>query len=242
MSHVTISADPSNSELTLRHAVLLYDTASPDSTVYATTHDVELQPDGPHLLPGRALDMAELSQFVETAQAQTAYRGFIDPHLLYVAPNTMAWWCPAGCRTTWFRADKPIGERHGLTAHPALVFVVRENDWFVFALGKNERPGPRTDLRVAPYFNVWEGGEICTGNVSLPDMPTPDALRSYEDAFFCSRFTHPNHARIAKYKGGGRALWAYLLDHPELTEFPTTALLPQKETLEQAIKRISSGA
>ncbi len=242
MSQVTISADPSNSELKLRHAVLLYDTATPDGAVYATTHDVELLDDGAHLLPGRALNMAELGQFVEAAQAQTAYRGFIDPDLLYVAPNTMAWWCPAACRTTWFRSNAPIGERHGLTPHPALVFIVRERRWFVFALANNERPAPGTALRVAPYFNVWTNGEVCTGNVALPDKPTPDALRTYEQAFFRSRFTHPNHPRICKYKGGGGALWAHLLDHPEISEFPTNALLPQKETLEQAIKRITSGA
>ncbi|WP_296228551.1 PRTRC system protein B [Ralstonia sp. UBA689] len=242
MGQVTISADPSNSELKLRHAVLLYDNASPDGTVYATTHDVELLPTGAQLLPGRALDLSELSQFVEAAQAQTAYRGFIDSRLLYVAPNTMAWWCPAACRTTWFRSDQPIGERHGVTPHPALVFIAREHIWFVFALAENERPEPRTALRVAPYFNVWKTGQVCTGNVSLPDIPTPDALRTYEEAFFRSRFTHPNHPRITRYKGGGRALWAHLLEHPEITEFPTTALLPQKETLEQAIKRISSGA
>jgi PRTRC genetic system protein B len=186
--------------------------------------------------------MAELHQFVDAAQAKTAYREFIDPHLLYVGPSTMAWWCPAGCRTTWFRSNAPIGERHGVTPHPALVFVVRESRWYVFALARDERPGPGTALRVAPYFNVWAGGQVCTGNVAVPDMPTPDALRTYEQAFFRSRFTHPNHPRICKYKGGGIALWAHLLDHPEVTKFPTNALLPQKETLEQAIKRISSGA
>lgn len=242
MSQVTISADPSNSELKLRHALLLYDTATPDGTVYATTHDVEVMPDGAHLLPGRALDMAELSKFVEAAQAQTAYRGFIDPRLLYVAPNMMAWWCPAACRTTWFRSEKPIGERHGVTPHPPLVFIVRERRWYVFALSRNERPEPTTPLYIAPYFNVWERGEICTGNVGLPDSPTPEALRTYETAFFRSRFTHPNHARTCRFKGGGRGLWAHLLNHPEITAFPTNALLKEWETLEEAIKRISSGA
>lgn len=45
----------------------------------------------------------------------------------------MAWWCPAACRTTWFRSKEPIGERHGVTPHPALVFIVRERDWYVCA-------------------------------------------------------------------------------------------------------------
>lgn len=241
MSQVHIAAG-TKSDLKLRNAVLLYHTAAPESTVYATVHEVEVVNNAPHLLPGRPLALAELSRFVEAAQAATAYRGFLDPHLLYVAPNTMAWWCPAACRTTWFQSKEPIGERHGVTPHPALVFIVRERDWYVFALNKNERPGPSTQLRIAPYFNVWERGRICTGNVALPDTPTPEALRTYENAFFRSRFTHPNQPRICKHKGGAHALWAELLDHPETTEFPTNVLLPQKETLEQAIKRISSGA
>ncbi|CAJ0740881.1 PRTRC system protein B [Ralstonia mannitolilytica] len=241
MSQVHVAAG-NTSDLKLRNAVLLYHGAGPDSTVYATVHEVEIVRNAPHLLPGRPMALAELAQFAEAAQAATAYRGFLDARILYLAPNTMAWWCPAGCRTTWFRADKPIGERHGTTPHPPLVFIVREGKWYVFALAKNERPGPETELRTAPYFNVWERGEICTGNVQLPDRPAPDALHAYEDAFFRSRFTHPNQPRICKYKGGGQALWAHLLDHPEVTKFPTTALLPRKETLEQAIKRISSGA
>ncbi|WP_124982948.1 PRTRC system protein B [Ralstonia solanacearum] len=239
MGQVNIAT--ASSELKLRHAVLLYSSLSPHTSVYATSHPVELLPEGPQILPGGPLNLDELSRFVEAAQAATAYRGFIEPHLLYLAPNTAAWWRPAAPRTVWFSADKPIGTRHGVTAHPPLVFIVHEREWYVFALAKNERPAPNTPLHVAPYFNVWEHGEICTGNVSLPDRPTPDALRTYEAAFFDSRFTHPNHARIVRYEGGGSALWAHLLDHPEITDFPATALLPRKETLEQAITRITAG-
>lgn len=241
MSQVHISAG-NTSDLKLRNAVLLYHSAAPESAVYATVHEVEIVRNAPHLLPGRPMGLAELSQFVEAAQAATAYRGFLDPHLLYVAPNMMAWWHPAAHHMTWFKSDQPIGERQGVVPHPALVFVAREHDWYVFALASNERPGPSTALHVAPYFNVWEDGGICTGNVQLPDTPTPEGLRTYENAFFRSRFTHPNQPRICKYKGGGHALWAHLLDHPEVTDFPTNTLLQQKETLEQAIKRISAGA
>ncbi|MET2526924.1 PRTRC system protein B [Ralstonia pseudosolanacearum] len=239
MSQVHIPAG-APSELKLRHAVLLYTTASPHPTVYATSHPVELLPKGPQILPGGPLNVNELSRFIEAAQAATAYRGFIGSQLLYLAPNTLAWWRPAGQRTVWFDAAAPISKRHGMTAHPPLVFVVRERKWYVFALANNARPEPSTTLYVAPYFNVWEHGEICTGNVSLPAAPTPDALPAYESAFFDSRFTHTN-TRISRYKGGGGALWAHLLDHPEITEFPATALLPSKETLTQAITRITAG-
>ena len=239
MGQVTIAG--TSNELKLSHAVLLYTTASPHTAVYATSHPVELLPEGPQILPGGPLSLGELSEFVEAAQTATAYRGFIEPHVLDLAPNTVAWWRPAAPRTVWFSAEKPIGTRHGVTAHPPLVFIVHERQWYVFALAKNERPAPNTPLHVAPYFNVWERGEICTGNVSLPDRPAPDALKAYETAFFDSRFTHPNHARITRHKDGGGALWAHLLDHPEITEFPATALLPRKEALTQAITRITAG-
>ncbi|XLV71742.1 PRTRC system protein B [Ralstonia syzygii subsp. celebesensis] len=181
MGQVTIAG--TSNELKLSHAVLLYTTASPHTAVYATSHPVELLPEGPQILPGGPLSLGELSEFVEAAQTATAYRGFIEPHVLYLAPNTVAWWRPAAPRTVWFSAEKPIGTRHGVTAHPPLVFIVHERQWYVFALAKNERPAPNTPLHVAPYFNVWERGEICTGNVSLPDRPAPDALKAYETAF-----------------------------------------------------------
>lgn len=237
MSRVAI-AETGDATLTLRNAVLLYRTGN-TSHVYATLHDIAEDGHGrPSLLAGRPMTLPELATFAHAAAARTAYQGFLDGRVLYVAPNTLAWWCPPARRHVWFRADKPLGETAGETEQPALIFVAHAAAWFVFAVKGAERPTATTPLYHAPYFNVWKTGGICTGNVDIPEQPGPAAIAAYEGAFFRSHFTHPNHDRVVRRRGGAMQLWRDLLDG---AAFPESCLIARKETLAEAIARIAQG-
>ena len=229
--------------LRLVGALLMYDSAQGD--VYATTHPIEIDAGNPErrvIGPGVALTKGALSKFADTISAATAYAGYVPANLLYTSSNLLAWWVPAAIRHTWFKTtDEGIGTASGQTAHPAVVFVATPTAWFVFALRESERPGPRTPLYHSPHFNVWDGGKICTGNVSLPGALSADALTEYEAAFFRSHFTHPNRVAAVKYAGGMKALWRDQLAAAN-PEAMTKALKPAKETLEAAIQRITTSA
>lgn len=235
----------SQSDRTLRlvSALLMYDSGQGD--VYATTHQIELDAGNPErrvIGPGVALTKHSLSKFAAAVGVATAYAGHVPANLLYTSPNLLAWWVPAAIRNTWFKAEgAKIGTASGPTAHPALVFVATQADWFVFALRQSERPMPSTPLCHAPHFNVWDGGRICTGNVKLPGALSAEALAQYEAAFFRSHFTHPNREGAVKYAGGMKALWRDQLATAN-QDAMTRALKPAKETLEAAIKRISTSA
>lgn len=236
MSSVHI-AQGGDIELRLRHAVLLYRSQS-NSAVYATLHDVSSEAKGPpQLLAGRPMTLAELASFANAAAARTAYQGFVDSHLLYVAANTIAWWVPPARRQVWFRSEAPIGEASAKTDHPGLVFVANADEWHVFAVRGCERPNPGSPLYRAPYFNVWESGQVCTGNVAIPEQPGPEAIAAYNDAFFRSHFTHSNYRGkpAVRRKGGLTQLWVDLLAG---ADFPSTCLVTRKETLAEAITRI----
>ena len=58
----------------------------------------------------------------------------------------------------------------------------------VFALRENARPSPDTRLYTAPYYNVWEDGAICVGNVSTPERIL--LCGTDQMAFFASYLRH----------------------------------------------------
>ncbi|UVA80442.1 PRTRC system protein B [Pandoraea commovens] len=205
---------------------------------YATCHPIHIADDVPHLGPGTALTHDDLADFAAVAQEQAAYAGFVPERLVFTQPNLIAWWRPAEKRHVWFATDDAIGERAGITEHPPLLFVASHRGWHVFALRKNARPTPESALFNAPYYNVWQGGRICTGSAQTPKAATPESIKGFEDAFFRSRFTHTNQPRLIKRKGGAAQLWVDLLDG---ATFPLSALIPADETLASAIHRISKG-
>jgi PRTRC genetic system protein B len=227
--------------LRLVGALLMYDSGQGD--VYATTHEIAIDashPDRRVIGPGTALTKHSLSKFAAAVGVATAYAGHVPANLLYTSPNLLAWWVPAAIRNTWFKAEgKGKLDASGPAAHPAMIFVATPADWYVFALRESERPTPRTPLCHAPHFNVWDGGRICTGNVSLPGALSAEALVQYETAFFRSHFTHPNREGAVKYPGGMKALWLDQLASAD-PDVMRLALKPAKETLEAAIQRISA--
>jgi PRTRC genetic system protein B len=232
----------SDRTLRLVSALLMYDSGQGD--VYATTHQIELDAGNPErrvIGPGTALTKNALTRFAAAVGVATAYAGHVPANLLYTSPNLLAWWVPAAIRNTWFKSGGDIGTASGPAAHPALVFVATSADWFVFALRQSERPTPRTPLCHAPHFNVWNGGRICTGNVSLPGALSAEALGQYETAFFRSHFTHPNREAAVKYKGGVKALWRDQLAAADPVAM-NRALKPAKENLEAAIQRIATAS
>lgn len=234
---------PGETRLHLSEALLMYRSGS--GNVYATVHPVHLDPENPQrkmIGAGAPLSKANLATFASAVSATTAFGGFVPENLLYTSANMLAWWVPASVRRSWFKANAraaEMGDRSGDVAHPALVFVVVPGDWYVFALRTSDRPSPSTQLLHAPHFNVWDGGRICTGSVTLPPAIEADAIKSYEDAFFRSRFTHPNRTDAVKYRGGATALWIDQLNNPDM-ERMVRALRPAKETLRQAIERIAA--
>lgn len=229
--------------LNLVSAVLMYQSDRGD--VYATSHPVVADAQHPHrkvIGAGVPLSKGSLAKFADAVGAATAFHGFLPENLLFSSPNLIAWWTPAQVRMTWF---KPGGtgkiDGCGQAAHPALVFVATPNAWFVFALADSVRPAPSTRLHHSPHFNVWDGGNICTGNVELPPTFGAEVIHSYESAFFRSHFTHPNRTGAVKYKGGMEQLWRDQLAEPDPGAM-RRALVDSKETLQEAIARIAARA
>lgn len=237
--------------LTLDKAVLLY---AGGGHHYASVHEVD---DKGRIEPGRPLESSALAPIMEALSAKRRYVGHLPETVLYAEHDCMAWWVPPSTRHVWFACDASaagadadaadgktgaqlLGHRSGKTPHPGLVFAVSCGRWFVRALAGNERPQPDAQMFVAPYFNVWESSEICTGNVRLPDRCDASTLGKFEDSFFRSRFTHPNVPKLTNHPQGAYALWDELLRY-QYSAFPQQHLRPTKQTLDRWVKEITKG-
>ncbi|WP_186270394.1 PRTRC system protein B [Burkholderia gladioli] len=239
MSSVDIN-NGDEATLLLDSALLLYRGRTGSNgleKVYVTRHAARVIDGVPTLLAGQPATKQQLASFARAASKHMGNFGFVHERVIFTAPNTVAWWAPALPRSTWFAADKPIGNRHGEAQHPALLFVAYGDKRYAFALEHSCRPDADTAIFQAPYFNVSDNGWICTGNVDCSDRPNTTDVEKYEnDDFFRSRFTHANAKRLI---AGGSAvrLWMDLLDG---APFPTDRLIPLDTTVGAVIQRITN--
>jgi PRTRC genetic system protein B len=222
---------------------------------YATLHRVVRQKGAARLDAGVPATREACADLARALGANAALCGFLPPNLVYLGSRSMIWWRPPQRTRVFFdttgqaaadqindkTAAAVIGKRNGIVPHPGLVFAVAGSEWYVYALAATERPAPSAELLRAPYFNVWSSGEICTGNVRLPETLSAQTLGVYEKAFFDSEFTHPNlRGRDRLVDGNPYELWRELLTG-SVADFPIAKLLSQKLTLQGLAKRLEKG-
>lgn len=236
----------------LRHAILLYEAHGliGDKDVYATIHPIERhRKGGPRIAAGVPATPEACTAFANSIADRAAFTGWIAPEILFVGPRTVAWWRAPAAATVFFETQdekdpkRRLGIRQGRTPQPGLVYVLKEGEWYVYAVKGKQRPDASTPLFRAPYFNVWKNGEICEGNVARPSAVSPATLAKFEHAFFHSRFTHPNAASryLTRYRRGVYELWRDLLDGKH-KQFPEASLVPHgKHTLDTALRAIEKG-
>lgn len=229
-------------DLRLSAAVLVYGDGA--GAAYATVHAIDGEAKKMCLEAGRPATRAACAQLARALGEASTLSGFTPPALVYLGAQAIAWWrAPVRSRVFFDSPDDPqrqgVGRRNAVVPHPGLVFAITASDWYVAALRGGARPGPQTKLFRAPYFNVWQSGQICTGNVRLPERMSADMIAAYERAFFDSNFTHPNDPRgLVRHQGGAIGLWTALLDGRYPQAFPERALMPMDCTLATFIKRL----
>jgi len=262
MSRATIIA-PHQAEWVLQSAVLIYGNRSADSSAYATIHPIETDGKAFRLGAGMPATKEASARFARALGAASTLSGFLPENLLYLGARTIVWWRRPGAATMYFDTTKKaagdqqenrgsaglIGKRAGKIMQPGLVFAVTPGRWFVYAVKSEDRPGPSSAIFRAPYFNVWKNGQVCTGNVRLPDTLSTAALDRYERAFFDSEFTHPNvrsGERLTLHPKGSYTFWREALDRgaggsARAYGFDQRYLVDAKLTLEGLVKQLEKG-
>lgn len=227
--------------IALSQAILVYTTEEKSTSLkepvglYATVHPVQnfgtaANPNF-QIAAGRPLTReALLAMFEKLAKKHSLNTDIIPENVLSISADHMVWWMPAGERNVFFNNEE-LGKRAAKVPHPALMFAVAKGQWYIFALGKNERPNEKTVLQFAPYFNVYDNCAICSGSAKVPRRISAYATGEWENAFFDSEFTHINgKEKKATHPRGEYAMWKELLDGV-YTTFPVEFLTPTQFTL-----------
>lgn len=237
------TAFENNVSMKLSRAMLLYEG---DGRSFATVHGIFTDHRGDQKIgEGSPVNIAMLATLTEKLGRNTAIGGYIPAHILSVGLDSLVWWVKPAPRRVFFKTnEKIIGERSAVVPHPGLVFGINSSGaWSVCAVEGNDRPLEDTPLFQAPYFNVWEGGNICRGTVDVPKSISAGDTAQWEECFFSSNFVHPNvHTpmRLLNRKSGPYQFWKSMLDGKHKT-FPKKALVPTGGTLKDFIKKISGG-
>lgn len=232
---IEVSCNDGERSSQLSKAILLYGSGS--SVNFVSIHDIEGGASNPRIGAGNpATKQALAGIFRDLLPGALKPRTILPWNVLSSDHDHLAWYTLPTTKRLWFRSKEFGGELSGEVSLPGLVFLVTNGSWYVFAHKLTVRPLPDTPLFVAPFFNVWDSGRICTGNVKKPESFGPETIQEWEDAFFSSYFTHPNVSpnELVSYKGGPYALWKKLLKG-KLKNFPSVALVDMKVSLGDAL-------
>lgn len=110
------------------------------------------------------------SAYIAKATADMVFESIIPEHILYAnhrAANTVVIW--------WRKPQKKVLNFSSLlnikgspeVMLPATLYLVHNNSLYVFALMDSNRPGKSTKLYHAPFFNIYEPGNVCLGTAPV---------------------------------------------------------------------------
>lgn len=188
--------------LELKRTISIYDDHFENNpSKYVEIHDITHRNGLPVLGTGRALTEQEgieiFSLFTKSIKTK---RFFLPENILmwHVDPMTESYSC-----VFWMKAHIApimfINDETYLVPWPPLVFIVKPNNFKIYALKANQRPATETTLYDLPAWNRYENGSVCLGNFSLPQTGSPDdVIKSAKSFWFDAEFSH---AGVGAYAG-----------------------------------------
>ena len=125
---------------------------------------------------------------------------------------------------------------NGMAEVPAMLWFANKRSLKIFALANSRRPTEKTELFYAPFFKVYEDGNVCMGTVDVNfqnSTSLEEFTEKWENYFFNSYFSHlmNEHNPI---KGNCVSLWKSLINTEK--QFPKEALKQANRTLKNLLK------
>jgi PRTRC genetic system protein B len=162
--------------------------------------------------------------------------GIFPSNLLCIgySPEPFAvWFTPAAVVPLLFQKSLKIPS--GNAAIPPLIWKATAKSLAVYACRENDRPTANTKLYHAPFFNLYENGQVCMGTVSV-SIPSDCSLEKFmtlwQSYFFGSYFAHML-IDSSPVEGNVIELWQGLVGTGQ--PFPLKRLKPCTTTLKQII-------
>ena len=172
----------------------------------------------------------------EKNQAFLKPKGILPTNILHINPSaekaTVLWYTKAKQRQLYF-VDS-LGIPNGKAQVPPMLWLASKNSLSVFALANDRRPTEKTPLHYAPFFNIYEKGNVCMGTVGIDvknSASVEEFIQAWEHYFFNSYFSHSLCENLTKKNIVN--LWKDLIstDKP----FPKEVLKKNNKTLKNLL-------
>ena len=182
-----------------KSALVFYETTGTETTDMYVEHfdmDESGTPINAHPLTVKEAEMLAktLQTDEERSRAFLKPKGILPTNILHINPSdkgAVIWYTKAQQRQLYF--VNGLGIPNGTAQVPPMLWVADKSSLAVFALATNRRPTEKTPLHYAPFFNIYEKGNVCMGTVSIDiknSASVEEFLQAWEDYFFNSYFSH----------------------------------------------------
>lgn len=222
-----------------KSALVFYETKGTDTAMYVEHFDMDSNGTPTNAHPLTVKEANVLAKALQTDEEKnTAFlkpNGILPTNILHISPSekgTVLWYTRAQQRQLYF-VDS-LGIPNGKAQVPPMLWLASKSSLTVFALANNRRPTEKTPLHYAPFFNIYEKGNVCMGTVSIDiknSASVEEFIQAWEHYFFNSYFSHSLYENLTKKNIVN--LWKDLIstDKP----FPKEALKKNNKNLKNLL-------
>ena len=222
-----------------KSALVFYETIGTNTDVYVEHFDMDNNgtPINAHPLTvkeANVLAMA-LKTDEENSKAFLKPKGILPTNILHINPSekgTVLWYTKTQQRQIYF-VDS-LGISNGKAQVPPMLWFANKSSLTVFALANDRRPTEKTPLHYAPFFNIYEKGNVCMGTVSIDiknSASVEEFIQAWEHYFFNSYFSHSLCENLTKKNIVN--LWKDLINTDK--PFPKEVLKKNNKTLKNLL-------
>ena len=222
-----------------KSALVFYETKGTETDMYVEHFDMDSNgtPVNAHPLTVKEAEILAkaLQTNEERSRAFLKPKGILPTNILHVNPSdkgAVIWYTKAQQRQLYF--VNGLGIPNGTAQVPPMLWLASKSSLTVFALANNRRPTEKTPLHYAPFFNIYEKGNVCMGTVSIDiknSASVEEFIQAWEHYFFNSYFSHSLCENLTKKNIVN--LWKDLINTDK--PFPKEVLKKNNKTLKNLL-------
>ncbi len=223
-----------------KSALIFYEAKGTDTATYVEHFDMDSNGNPINAHPLTVKEANVLAKALNTEQEKNKAflksNGILPTNILHINPNvekgSVIWYTKAQQRSLYFVNGLEIP--NGKAPIPPMLWKASKNSLTVFALANNKRPIEKTPLHHAPFFNIYEKGNVCMGTVSVDiknSASVEEFIQAWEDYFFNSYFSHSLSENLTKKNIVN--LWKSLVNTDK--PFPIEVLKTNNKTLKNLL-------
>ena len=224
-----------------KSALVFYQADKSTSDMYVESFDMDKNGNLANAHPLSVREANRLSKMLKVRSNEE--RSFLKPqtilssNILYIDSSEkgrVVWFTKAQQKELFFVENLEIP--NGKANVPPLLWIADKQGLKIFALLSDERPDEATNVFYAPFFNVYQNGNVCMGSVDVKiknSASLEEFIENWENCFFNSYFSHLmlNHNPV---KGNCVNLWKKLIESNE--PFPINVLVDANLNLKNVLQ------